>query len=478
MPVNATIYWVHYDNISIYIGKNMLKRLRRKKLVLAGGDLLLIIASFYLSYAIRHGAYINVVFSYTEALVFSVIVFISLFYIVDIYNLERKLYRIGYLTRLVIAIIIANSIIAIVIYFFDPLRYSRTVIVLNYPIIFLLLLFWRYIYEGFFRLERIPSRVLIVGASTAGKKICGDLDRFGYFKVIGFLDDDEEKKGLVIGSTKVIGDTSLLTPLAENKKIDIVVIAITHVASPLLLTKILNVKFNGVDTYDMPTFYEHITGKIPILHISDSWLGYADFYGIRRNIYNTKVKVVLDMILAVFGIIVTFPLMIVVVIAIKIGSRRSVFFLQERVGKNARIFKVVKFRTMECGRENERNLAGLKSDPRITNVGRVLRFFRIDEIPQFWNVLKGEMSVVGPRSLIKEEVDVFTEKVPYFSLRHSVRPGISGWAQVHYKHGTKVEDALEKLQYDLFYVKNLSLILDLHIIIKTLKVMLFGKGAR
>ena len=456
----------------------MLKRLRRKKLVLAGGDFLLILASFYLSYAIRHGAYINVLFSYTVALVFSVIVFISLFYIVDVYNLERKLYRINYLLRLAVAIIIANTVIAVALYFFDPLRYSRAVITLNYPIIFLLLFFWRYIYEEFFRHERAPVRVLIVGAGTTGKKMCVDLDKYDYFKVIGFLDDDEEKKGLVIGSTKVIGDTNMLMPLVENNKIDIVVIAVTHGASPLLLTKIMNAKFNGVDTYDMPTFYEHITGKIPILHISDSWLGYADFYGIRKNVYNTKGKVILDMLIAVLGIVVSLPLMIVSVMAIKMWSRGPVLFLQERVGKNMKIFKIVKFRTMENGRENERNFAGLKNDPRITKAGLVLRLFRIDEIPQLWNVLKGEMSVVGPRSLIKEEVDVFADKVPYFSLRHSVKPGITGWAQVNYKHGVEVKDASEKLQHDLFYVKNLSLMLDLHIIIKTLKVVLFGKGAR
>ncbi len=133
---------------------------------------------------------------------------------------------------------------------------------------------------------------------------------------------------------------------------------------------------------------------------------------------------------------------------------------------------------MECGQEKERNLAGSKVDPRITNAGRVLRFFRIDEIPQLWNVLKGDMSVIGPRSLIKEEVEEFTNKVPYFFLRHSIRPGITGWAQVNYNHGVSVEDSIEKLQYDLFYIKNLSLALDFHIFLKTVKVVIFGRGAR
>jgi len=191
-----------------------------------------------------------------------------------------------------------------------------------------------------------------------------------------------------------------------------------------------------------------------------------------------KVKMVIDKVLAIFGIIVSFPLAVLVSIAIKTTSGGPVFFSQERIGVNAKTFKIVKFRTMECGQEKERNFAGSKADPRITSVGRVLRFFRIDEIPQLWNVLKGDMSVIGPRSLIKDEVEEFTSKVPYFFLRHSIRPGITGWAQVNYKHGACVEDSIEKLQYDLFYIKNLSFNLDFHIFLKTVKAVIFGRGAR
>ena len=456
----------------------MLKRLRRKKLILMAGDFLLIITAFYLSYAIRYGEFVNVIYHGSGGLALSLLTFLFLFYIAEVYSFEGKLYRFRYLVKLIIAIVIANTLIAFVLYFFDPFRGSRIVFILNYFIIFSLLFLWRYFFELFFKYSKVQSRVFIVGAGKAGKEVYEDLCKFEYFKVMGFLDDDEKKKGLIIGSAKVVGDTSMLASLAENDSVDTVVVAITHSSSPILLTRIMNIKFNGVDTYDMPTFYGHIAGKVPILHINDSWLGYADFYGIRKNVYNTKGKVILDMLIAVLGIVVSLPLMIVSVMAIKMWSRGPVLFLQERVGKNMKIFKIVKFRTMENGRENERNFAGLKNDPRITKAGLVLRLFRIDEIPQLWNVLKGEMSVVGPRSLIKEEVDVFADKVPYFSLRHSVKPGITGWAQVNYKHGVEVKDASEKLQHDLFYVKNLSLMLDLHIIIKTLKVVLFGKGAR
>ena len=442
------------------------------------GDFLLIIAAFYLSYIIRYGEFVNVIYHGSAGLALSLLIFIFLFYIAEVYSFEGKLYRVSYLVKLIIAIVIANTLIAFALYFFDPFRGSRIVFILNYFIIFFLLFLWRYLFELFFKYSKIQSRVFIVGAGKAGKEVYGNLCKYEHFKVMGFLDDDEKKKGLIIGSTKVVGDTSMLTSLVENNSVDTVVVAITHSSSPVLLTRIMNIKFNGVDTYDMPTFYGHIAGKVPILHINDSWLGYADFYGIRKNIYNTKVKMVIDKVLSAFGIIVSFPLTVVVAIAIKATSRGPVFFRQERVSINAKTFIIMKFRSMECGQEKERNFAGSKVDPRITNVGRILRFFRIDEIPQLWNVLKGDMSLIGPRSLIKEEVDEFTSKVPYFFLRHSIRPGITGWAQVNYKHGVRVEDSIEKLQYDLFYIKNLSLSLDFHIFLKTVKAVLFGRGAR
>ena len=440
------------------------------------GDFLLIIAAFYLSNAIRHGEYINVIYYGSGGLAFSLFIFLSFFYIAEVYNFEGKLYRFRYLVKLIIAIVIANSLIAFVLYFFDPFRGSRIVYILNYFIIFFLLFLWRYFFELFFKYSKIQSSIFIVGAGKAGKEVYEDLCRYEYFNVLGFLDDDEKKKDLIIGSAKVVGDTSMLMSLAENKSVDTVVVAITHSSSPLLLTRIMNIKFNGIDVYDMPTFYGHIAGKVPILHINDSWLGYADFYGIRKNIYNTKAKMVIDKVLSAFGMIVSFPLAVLVAIAIKTTSRGPVFFCQDRIGVNAKTFKIVKFRTMK--HENGNNFAGSKVNPEITNVGRVLRFFRIDEIPQLWNVLKGDMSVIGPRSLIKEEVDEFTGKVPYFFLRHSIRPGITGWAQVNYKHGSQIIDNIEKLQYDLFYIKNLSPTLDFHILLKTVKVIMFGRGAR
>jgi exopolysaccharide biosynthesis polyprenyl glycosylphosphotransferase len=456
----------------------MLKHLPIRKLILSCGDVLLIIASFYLSYAIRQGEFVNVLSRYTGATIISLFVFLFLFYVADVYHLEGKFYKINNILRIAVTITIANCLIAVAFYFLHPWRYSRVVFLLNSIFIFSFMVSWRFIFEIVFKYREKPARILIVGAGSAGRSLYECMEGNNNYKIVGFLDDDEKKREMAIGSSTVIGDINNILSIVRERAVDGVVVAITHGLSPEIFEKVLSVRSSGVEIYDMPRFYEKVTGKIPVLHISDSWLACAEFYGLRKNVYNTKIKKGLDKIVAVLGIIASFPLILVAIIAIKIESKGSVFFKQKRVGENAIIFEILKLRTMKSSKEYSGAVEGFDNEMMITRVGKMLRFFRIDEIPQLWNVIKGDMSIVGPRSLIKEEVDFFAKKVPYFLLRYSVKPGVTGWAQVNYKHGKKIEDATEKLQYDLYYIKNHSPILDLHIFIKTTKVMLFGKGAR
>ncbi len=424
----------------------MLKHLPINKLILAVGDALLVIVSFYISYAIRSGMFVDVFSSITRASSLSLFIFLFVFYVADIYNLEEKVNTVNYIIRLAVAIIIASSLIAAAFYFLRFWYFSRIAHITNVLLVFSFLFSWRFVFEVVSKYGEKPSRVLIVGAGVAGRALYNILDGSNNLEIIGYLDDDVEKRGMTIGSSKVIGDTSLLPTVVKDKNVEEVIVAIARGRSPELFKRIIYTKFNGVEVHDMPRVYEKISGKIPILHLRDSWLGYADFNGIRKNIYNTRIKEPLDKLIAAFAIVASFPVMLVAMIAIKIGSEGPVFLKQERIGEGAKVFKVFKFRTMENGRENERSLAGSENDPRITRVGKILRFFRIDEIPQLWNVIRGEMSIIGPRSLIEEEVKEFTKKVPYFYLRHSIRPGITGWAQVNYGHGTKVEDGMEKIQ--------------------------------
>ena len=462
----------------------MQKHISRIKIILLLGDIILIVFSIYLCLAIRTKIldqfYVDAssIPFFASASIISSLIYIFIFYIADIYNFQGKFITIKFAIRLAITIIIANSIVAAGVYILGLWSYSRIVILTNSFFVFSFMFLWRFLYEKIFQGNNVPRRILIIGAGYTGRALYNIMEGNKDFKIVGYLDDDKKKRGTTIGSSPVLGATNLLSSVVKEKSVDQVVVAITHGTTPELFRMIMNEKFNGVEILDMPAFYENITDKIPIYHISDRWLGYSDFSGIRKNIYNTKIKGVLDKIIAVFGVVSSFPLMLVAIIAIKIDSKGSVFFKQERVGENAKIFIALKLRTMDCGKEDERALAGYKKDPRVTKVGKIIRFFRIDEIPQLWNVMRGDMSIIGPRLLIKEEVREFSENVPYFYLRHSVKPGITGWAQVHYKHGKEIEDATEKLQYDLFYIKNLSPVLDLHILLKTVKVVLFGRGAR
>jgi exopolysaccharide biosynthesis polyprenyl glycosylphosphotransferase len=451
----------------------------KKKVLLFAGDLFLIIVSFHVCFVFLYGEYVSVLYTYTVASALSLFVFSFVFYMADIYNREREVFSLDYMVKLAVALLVVYMLIAVAFYFSRTWKYQREVIAVNFFSVFPLMLGWRYIFHKLFIDKKAPSKILVVGAGSACRSLYQVLDGNSEYVIEGIIDDDTRKAGMVIGSITVFGNSDQLLARIEDKGIEEVVIAITHGGtSSKLLRIIMDAKFNGLMIWDMPTFYEKITGKIPILHISDSWLGYSDFYGIRRNVYNTKIKMVMEKVIAICGLALSIPLSLITMMAIKIDSRGPVFFTQTRVGENARIFDVFKFRTMKCIEKNDDNTIPSHNYRNITRVGRILRRFRIDEIPQLWNVIRGDMSIIGPRSLMKEEVDGYLSKVPYFYLRHSIRPGVTGWAQVNYKHGNQVEDAIEKLQYDLYYIKNLSFIIDMHILLKTMKVVFFGRGAR
>jgi sugar transferase (PEP-CTERM system associated) len=279
-------------------------------------------------------------------------------------------------------------------------------------------------------------------------------------------------------AASVIGGTDILSTVVKQRKVDKVIIAITKVIHPEVYKRLVEAKFNGVAVYEMPNFYEKVAGKIPVMHTSEMWLGYADIYGVKSNLYNAKIKKIIDKSFAFLGLIISLPLMCLISILIKMDSRGPVLYRQQRIGFNDLIFNLIKFRSMKENAEENGAVWAQENDPRITRAGRIIRFLRIDELPQLWNVLKGDLSLVGPRPERPEFVKHLIQEIPYYSLRHAVKPGITGWAQINYPYGASDEDALEKLQYDLYYIKNVTLLLDLFVLLKTMRTVLFGKGAR
>jgi sugar transferase (PEP-CTERM system associated) len=268
-----------------------------------------------------------------------------------------------------------------------------------------------------------------------------------------------------------------LVDFALSRDVDEIVTAMAERRGSLPVRDLLDCRLAGIRITDYAAFMERETGKVDLEGFLPSWLIYAD--GSKRTQLGMLMKRVLDLLASALLVTLTAPVVVLTAAAIKVSSPGPVLFRQERVGQNGRVFMLYKFRSMRTDAE----AGGVPkwadaNDPRVTAVGRVIRKLRIDELPQIFNVLKGDMSFVGPRPERPFFVEDLAEKVPYFRERHTVRPGITGWAQVNYPYGASVEDARQKVQYDLYYIKNFSVFLDILILIKTVRVVLFPSGAR
>lgn len=456
-----------------------LQYIPRKKVVLLFGDILAIIVASLCAPAIRFRVFIFEPSNLWPEIIIILFGYLFCFYIADLYSLETRFVYSSYIYRFLIAILAASGIVLVADSLILHLRLGRGVFIINATLILILCFLWRLLLESLFK--RIATRrkktVLIIGAGKTGNEVLKLIKDNPGIQVAGFIDDDP-KRHKMHSHLNVLGDSEMLDEVVRRNHVDQIILAVKEIKRTEQVRQLVDCKLKGIDVFDLPTFYEQILGKIYVEHLNDLWILNMPIYGVRKGIYNKKVKRLVSIAFSSSFLIITLPLFLFIGIAIKLDSKGPVFYRQKRVGLNGSIFEVVKFRTMKVGTEKDRRFAGKKDDPRITRVGKVIRRTRLDEIPQMWNVLKGEMSLIGPRALMVEEVEEFEKKVPYFSIRHAIKPGVTGWAQVNYPHGASAEDALEKLKYDLFYIKNLSPFLDFHIMLRTIRVMLFGKGAR
>ncbi|MBE0596582.1 MAG: TIGR03013 family PEP-CTERM/XrtA system glycosyltransferase, partial [Desulfuromonadales bacterium] len=286
-----------------------------------------------------------------------------------------------------------------------------------------------------------------------------------------------EGEGGTVAAERLVGDLGTLVETARRLRVSKIVVALTERRGVLPVREVLRCRLAGIRVMDAVSFYEQVTGKLMIENINPSWFIFSD--GFRLTPAMRVAKRGLDVVLALVGLVLALPLMLLTALAIKIDSPGPVLFRQVRTGEGERPFTLYKFRSMRQDAEQATGAVWAQTnDPRVTRLGRFMRKSRIDEIPQLINVIKGEMSFVGPRPERPEFVGRLTQKIPYYSNRHYVKPGVTGWAQIRYPYGASEEDALEKLRYDLYYTKNYSLGLDLAIIASTFRVVLFGRGGR
>jgi sugar transferase (PEP-CTERM system associated) len=325
---------------------------------------------------------------------------------------------------------------------------------------------------------RVRARVLVFGTGTAALIVGKTLKASDpNLEIVGYFPGPNEKAPAVPAS-EILSGGKPLTDTARDLNVDEIVVALTERrAGSMPLRELLDCKLIGVKVFDLATHFEKRLGQIRLDFVNAGWLIFGD--GFNQGSLRTAVKRVFDIVCSAALLVLSAPVMAATALLIKLDSRGPVFYRQERVGANSSTFMVIKFRSMRTDAEKDGTPRWASAqDDRITRVGHVIRRLRIDELPQLINVLKGEMSLVGPRPERPFFVDQLTRDIPYFAVRHSVKPGVTGWAQVRYQYGATVEDSQEKLQYDLYYVKNHSLFLDVLVLFETIGVVLTGKGAR
>lgn len=401
------------------------------------------------------------------------------FYLFDLYDFRLIRQRATLYMRLCQALGLGALCLALIFYVLPSITIGRGVFVVSLLLMLSVMVGWRLLVMWLLGHPRLSERVLILGTGERAIRVAREmLDRRenGYL-VLGFVGDDPAMVGRRILNPSVIGLTTDLEAVAASYQADRIVVAFDDPRSELPTSALLKLKFGSqLSIDDSSVFYEDLTKKVNIKMLQPSGLIFA--FSTWWMPFYKRARGLVDAVLAVTGLILGSPLMLIAAIAIRLDSKGPVFYRQERIGLNDRKFKIIKFRSMYINAEEAGPVWAGRRDPRVTRIGKVLRKLRIDELPQFINILRGEMSFIGPRPEREVFVDQFREQIPYYSQRHLIKPGITGWAQVRYPYGASLEDAIEKLQYDLFYIKNQSPLLDMIILFETIRIVLFGRFAR
>ncbi len=387
------------------------------------------------------------------------------------------------------AVLITQAIYILIPYLTPVLPNRRTQIVIFFLAALLGITLWRFIYATVFTQPSFRHRALVIGAGWSGETLVKAIQETSTqsgnpylgtgYELLGFVDDDPAKQELEIEGVPVLGTGEDLIRLVKELEPDEIIIAITHSQriNPGLFQAILACYEMGIPITTMAMLYERMTGRVPVQHAGQDLTvllpitrpsGFRFYLALRR---------VADILTALPGLLLVGMLTPFVWLGNQLTDPGSVFYTQTRVGENGKLFQIIKFRSMVMDAEAETGVVwAQEDDPRITPMGRILRRTRLDELPQFWNVLKGEMSLIGPRPERPELVRKLTQEIPFYGLRHAVKPGITGWAQVRYRYGASTEDAFVKLQYDLYYIKHLGPFIDFAVLIKTIQVVFGMKG--
>ena len=379
------------------------------------------------------------------------------YYIANVYNVATNKYKLKDMTT----VIVINGILMTVTTFSKIFTFYEGIIL--FGIITIFQIAFRYIViMGVVEKEH----VVFVGENDYTQDLLESVKKDGQYVFAASLNNTD---------MKALGKE--IVEMYKTKKFDVLVdFTDKLLGDPKLTGKLLQYKLEGLQYYNYLEFYETYENKLPISHLSPKWFLENTGFEIYHNNFNLKAKRLLDLFFAMLIGIFAAPVIILAAIIVKLESKGPVFFIQERIGEGNKKFNIVKFRSMTTDAEKDGPQWASKNDNRVTKFGKIMRATRIDELPQLWNVLRGEMSFVGPRPEREFFIQQLEKEIPYYNLRHTVKPGLTGWAQVMYPYGASVEDAYRKLQYDLYYIKHHSIPFDVKVLLKTVTIVIFGKG--
>jgi sugar transferase (PEP-CTERM system associated) len=397
---------------------------------------------------------------------------------VGLYSTRQRVGLAGILVRIMAAVANAAAISALVYYFVPHLRVDRSVLLGTAAISVVVCFLIRMLFERIVDEDLFKRRVVVYGAGARSRSLLElrrRSDQRG-FKIIGYITAEGDQ--VIAPADRLVERPGDLYQWALQNDIDEIVVAMDDRRRAFPMHELLECRLAGIEILELPSFLERETGKVRLDVLNPSWIIFGE--GFRASPTLQLLERGFDLVASTALLLLALPLMLLAMLGIKLeeGLKAPLFYRQKRVGHRGEVFDVLKFRSMRVDAEKFGAQYATKDDPRVTKIGGLMRKTRIDELPQLLNVFRGEMSFVGPRPERPEFVDELEQRIPYYRERHTVKPGITGWAQLCYPYGSSEKDTIEKLQYDLYYVKNRSLLFDLAILVQTVEVVLWGKGAR
>ena len=451
-----------------------------RTILLGASEALLICLAFLAATVVRHGGDANLVLSYEHGLpkitLTAGVLFLCMYYL-DLYDTQVLTDRLQVLTRLLQVIGTGSMVLALINYAYPEVGLGRAVFVIGLLLVAVFLFFWRQMFFWLLKSSHLSEPVVILGEGAFAKLLCHEVQarpELG-LKLVGYI--GLSRNPLPLNGLRCIGGPDVLAEQVTRNRLSRIIVAMGDRRGKLPAEDLLALKSKGVVIQEGSDFYEAITGKIPLDSLRLSWLLFSP--GFRVSRYMLLYKRVFSIVFASLGLLLSLPLMLLIYVAVRLDSPGPAIYRQPRVGKDGKLFTLYKFRSMRDNADQDSNhKPAAKKDDRVTRVGYWLRRARLDELPQLYNILLDDMCFVGPRPFVPDQEQRLAENLPFYHHRWAVKPGATGWAQVNRGYCATLEDNADKLAYDLFYIKNMSVGLDMLILFRTIKILLLGRGGR